>query len=868
MKKLFLSLILCCCFYSGAVAEKYSTGLISGLLDNASGARALAMGKAQTASVYGPASLIWNPAALAAPDYSRISLSHMVLFEGAYQSEMGVSKPLTDFFGLNLGFPIGVGVDLIRFSLPDITERDSLNNITGQTADARTAFIAGMGVQLTKKINVGMSGKYLSKSVAGMSASAFDADLGLLYNGQKWAMGAQFQNLINSKLTRDGGKEEVGRIIRLGGSRNLLGNLLLTGDLSFENGGNNWIRTGIEYKPLKWAALRGGFDGVFLTAGAGFYADKIGLDYAILKNADLGLSHRMSFLYAFGNTKEEVEIKRMWRAKGVKEAGLRPPSLSIESVSFTDSIQSNSLSAGDSGIIRFIVKNKTGAGAAVNLTAKVSVSPQIDAEFPETIDIGEVWAGEEAFGEIPIRAGLNLRDGKVDFKINFYEEGGNPPEPMVVPVTTLKLRPPHVGIGKISIDDSMPGKNDGDKLSMGNGNNIIDAGESAEVHVVLVNSGSGSARKVRVRLKSDSGENIKVLESGSIRASYQIGDMPAGSWQKLTFAISVSRLHKDTNLPLSLDISEERNMFHNNIPLGISLGQVLSSEARVYNMGGTTMDFSSKGPLPTFGKELNNVPSYSTRGRKNSYALIIGIERYMDVVGVPYALNDANMVRAYFNKALGIPLGNIKFLENEYATKALISNSVAWLKNQIKAKGTPDSKIFVYFAGHGSPDPVTGKPFILPYDGSPDYINTSGYPLEELYTALASANAGGALVILDSCFSGSKGPRTLLAKGLRPIVIRYNSDIPAGVTILSASSGSQVSGIFEEKNHGLFTYFLLSGLQGKAADPGGKITLNGLFDYLNSNVVKQAIADNREQEPELRPKSGLGIWQTEPLAVK
>ena len=64
---------------------------------------------------------------------------------------------------------------------------------------------------------------------------------------------------------------------------------------------------------------------------------------------------------------------------------------------------------------------------------------------------------------------------------------------------------------------------------------------------------------------------------------------------------------------------------------------------------------------------------------------------------------------------------------------------------------------------------------------------------------------------------------------------------------LSASAGDQISNSYQEKGHGLFTYFLLKGLKEKGSD------MKGVFEYLKPEVARTARRElNSDQEPQWR----------------
>jgi uncharacterized caspase-like protein len=173
-----------------------------------------------------------------------------------------------------------------------------------------------------------------------------------------------------------------------------------------------------------------------------------------------------------------------------------------------------------------------------------------------------------------------------------------------------------------------------------------------------------------------------------------------------------------------------------------------------------------------------------------------------------------------------------------------------WLGNNIDKHST----VFIYYSGHGATNMKTGDAYLLPYDGDPSFIDQTGYSLKRLYETLGRLPAKKIIVALDSCFSGAGG-RSVLAKGARPLVMNLKTDVvfPGNITVLSASSGEQISSTYYEKGHGLFTYFLLKGIKDEnILNPDGSIKMGQLFSYLKPHVEHIARKQfNNEQIPQL-----------------
>ena len=104
----------------------------------------------------------------------------------------------------------------------------------------------------------------------------------------------------------------------------------------------------------------------------------------------------------------------------------------------------------------------------------------------------------------------------------------------------------------------------------------------------------------------------------------------------------------------------------------------------------------------------------------------------------------------------------------------------------------------------------------------------------------------------DSSSGLSRGKETLLASA-RPVFIRAKEQsVPEGFTVLSAASGQQISSGLKEAKHGLFSYYLMKGMEGDAdANKDRKITARELHAYLGNRVKRQAVRLGREQTPEL-----------------
>ena len=241
--------------------------------------------------------------------------------------------------------------------------------------------------------------------------------------------------------------------------------------------------------------------------------------------------------------------------------------------------------------------------------------------------------------------------------------------------------------------------------------------------------------------------------------------------------------------------------------------------------------------------------------RPDALGVIMGIEDYRYAPSAPFARHDALVAYEYFIKSLGLKESNVYLRTDMDATQAefrkVFDPDQGWLARRIKPGKT---EVFVYFIGHGIPDAATQDAYLVPSDGDPNYPNT-GYRLDELYANLNRVPAKQVTVMIDACFSGQVGRGTKVASllaGARGIAVQTRRvTLKPGIVVLTAAQGNEVSSSYAEKSHGLFTYFVLKGLQGEADQNGdSQLTVGELYNYVRTQVQGRAGFLDREQTPE------------------
>ena len=150
----------------------------------------------------------------------------------------------------------------------------------------------------------------------------------------------------------------------------------------------------------------------------------------------------------------------------------------------------------------------------------------------------------------------------------------------------------------------------------------------------------------------------------------------------------------------------------------------------------------------------------------HAYAVVIGVEHYREKLpNADFSAADANLAAEYFKRVLGVPEENLALLSEEHASKSDFEKYFErWLPNRVEAGDT----VYVYYSGHGAPNPAKGDSYLVPYDGDPAYLEQTGYSLKRLFDQLGFLPARQVYVAMDSCFSGAGG-RSVIARGERPL---------------------------------------------------------------------------------------------------
>ena len=269
---------------------------------------------------------------------------------------------------------------------------------------------------------------------------------------------------------------------------------------------------------------------------------------------------------------------------------------------------------------------------------------------------------------------------------------------------------------------------------------------------------------------------------------------------------------------------------------------------------------SLDGPLPTEGLT-----------HPRNHVLLIGVNQYAhaDFRNLRFCVRDMEglksaLIQARFCNAEDVQLLVSGAGGNREPTRENVESAFQTLLNKIE----PGDRVLVAFSGHGIALPLEGDPKVtedflacadarVVFDEGPlgqRFVAREGIiSRPRLEEALDASAASVKLVFIDACRNVAMPGITSNAPGSRGIgglakfgeVSGMYSNIRNGLFRLSSASPGEISWEHPSLEHGLFTHFLIQGLQGAAPQRRpGRITLQDLHSY-----VRRATREYIESNP-------------------
>ena len=503
-----------------------------------------------------------------------------------------------------------------------------------------------------------------------------------------------------------------------------------------------------------------------------------------------------------------------------------PADLKFVNISYSDKEgnANNIIDAEEKSQIKFTINN-SGKGKAYNVIIRIKTENIIkDITYPKEYDCGDLDAGQEKNILIPIRTGKDVEDGIANFVISASEANGFDPNDAYIKIESQKFINP-----QLKITDNIFSSENGGSATLGNKINL---------KIGIQNKGQGLAKNIKVIFNLPP-ENIWPIGDEMT----EISELKAGEGKIVDFDFFTNKRYSEKEIPIKIELMESYGRYGEIKTVSVKLNQQLQQTNQVVVEGVKQKDISIS-QFSLLSDIDKNIPVASGTN-PNAIAVVIGNSNYSNTKSVAYAISDAQSMKNYLINVLGFKEGNILFKENAtlgdfntlFGTK---ENQKGRLANTIKEN---ISDVFIFYAGHGAPGLKDNKGYFVPVECNPNYVENSGYSLDVFYQNLAQLKVKSLAIVLDACFSGANvfdkiSPLTI--KVIDPVLTMKNA------VVIASSSGTEVSTWYDEKQHGMFTYFFLKAIQDKEhsdKNKDGVLTYQELYEYVsdrNEGVPYQA----------------------------
>jgi eukaryotic-like serine/threonine-protein kinase len=220
------------------------------------------------------------------------------------------------------------------------------------------------------------------------------------------------------------------------------------------------------------------------------------------------------------------------------------------------------------------------------------------------------------------------------------------------------------------------------------------------------------------------------------------------------------------------------------------------------------------------------------RALSGKAAVVVGIDKYNSPrwPNLNCCNHDADQVAA----ALGCPeYGfDVTLITDDQATTTSILGAL------VEARRTQPDLLVFYFAGHGASTELGAS--LVTFDNEEF---AEGIDLPKLAAIMATSESRNSVTFLDCCHAGAAKYR-----GVQPVaalraddVQRAYSGLESSRAILAACGESEFAMEEYDTGHGMFTYYLLEGLLGEAADYQGNVSVHSLYDYVSRPFAERNI---------------------------
>lgn len=209
------------------------------------------------------------------------------------------------------------------------------------------------------------------------------------------------------------------------------------------------------------------------------------------------------------------------------------------------------------------------------------------------------------------------------------------------------------------------------------------------------------------------------------------------------------------------------------------------------------------------------------------YAIVVGVAAYPPesrLRTLRWPTDDAKLLSQALN-SLGF-IGPPPLLDAR-ATRTGIRASIVAIAGALDPSTRQSTTIVMYFSGHGFAENSTDgliHNYLATYESDGKDLKASGLSVDDLNRWLKATGAGRIMLVLDACRNSPSGGKSAVDSSWAPF------DASDGIRILLSTGVGDYSWEDDSLQHGVFSKFMIAGLQGAARDASGNLTASSLFD--------------------------------------
>ncbi|HEX3085720.1 MAG TPA: tetratricopeptide repeat protein [Pyrinomonadaceae bacterium] len=263
---------------------------------------------------------------------------------------------------------------------------------------------------------------------------------------------------------------------------------------------------------------------------------------------------------------------------------------------------------------------------------------------------------------------------------------------------------------------------------------------------------------------------------------------------------------------------------------------------------------STSAPLST--DDIKALPVSAKR-----WALVIGVDKYIDPQISPLkgSDNDARQIADALIRFAGFPQDQVILLSTAQPVERQPTrvNILRRLSN-LSTTVPKDGMLLVSFAGHGMER--GGQAFLLPADAQISdqisFLEETAISMSRVKSWIKETGVSQVVLLLDACRNDPGGR----ADAPNPMSNAYvnafnfdvrNKEVQAFATMYATGIGQRAYE-YTEKKQGYFSWAVVEGLKGAAANDKGEVTLSQLVKYVQDAVPKRIAVDlgsTKQQKP-------------------